>query len=255
MIVAIGIVAVGILLLVANLPKWLAILQGQFSLVDIMFGWVIALWNEWIIPYRVVLLSVLGIAFVVAIFFLTKDMKDTNERKREEIRLITTENANKLQLKAEFINSANKELNEMQKTRSETVQLLSDYYSLGLIHEKYRGLVPMASICEYIESGSCDTLKEAYNKYDLESRLGLIISKLDIVIAKLDSIAANQRLLYRAIEESNHGISSMVQSLNALSDKVDIVALNSANAAFDARITATNSEWIKSYAFFSSAKR
>lgn len=254
-IVAIGVIAIGIILLVANLPKWLAILTGQFSLVDIMFGWVIALWNEWIIPYRIVLLSVLGVAFVVTVIFLTKDMRDTDKRTLEEIRLISAENAIKQRLGIEFSNSANEKLYEMQQMRNETMQLLSDYYSLGQIHEKYRGLVPMASICEYIESGSCDTLKEAYNKFDLESRLGTIISKLDIVIAKLDSIAANQHLLYYAIEESNRGISSMVQRLNSLSDKVDIVALNSANAAFDARITATNSEWVKWYAFYSSTKR
>ncbi len=91
----------------------------------------------------------------------------------------------------------------MDEKRNNTEALLKEYYETGIVFPKYRNLIAMCSILEYFMSGACDTMKEAYNKYDNEVLFKQVMTKLDEVIQALDSIRENQFMLYDAIQEGN----------------------------------------------------
>ena len=51
-----------------------------------------------------------------------------------------------------------------------TIELLNNYYDKNIIYPKYRDLVALCMIYEYLVSGRCLTLEGrngAYNKYDI----------------------------------------------------------------------------------------
>lgn len=216
---------------------------------EILFGAPIS----FLIQYWPIVLAVVVLISLILGFKDYVEGVSLAKKRDEEIKKITLDNSSRGTQLAALKDSVGTEIKKMQEERRKTASLLDDLYRLGGIHAKYRGLIPMASICEYIESGSCDTLKEAYNKYDLEARLGTIISKLDVVIDKLDSISSSQHLLYSAIQESNRGINAMTSSLSSLGGKVDAVSLSSANSEYYNRITAENAQTMKTYMLLSSS--
>ena len=64
----------------------------------------------------------------------------------------------------------------------------------------------MCSICEYLESGRCSELggpDGAYNLFEQEIRMNLIITQLGLIISELDEIRENQAMLYDAISTGN----------------------------------------------------
>ena len=90
-------------------------------------------------------------------------------------------------------------LEKLTKAEKETDSALRTFYSCDVIYPKYRTLPALTSICEYFESGRCDTLtgvNGAYNLYEDEVRKDRIISQLNTIIEQLDSIRNNQYLLY-----------------------------------------------------------
>ena len=145
------------------------------------------------------------------------------------------------------VDSAKKELlvldNALKKGKyelEETKKLLNKYYDLGVIYPKYRGIVPICQIYEYLESGRCFSLwgpGGAYNLYEGEVRSNLIISKLDDVISRLDDLSAGQQMLANVIRESNRKIDELSQSFNR-------VEKNTAVDAYYSRITAENTNYL-----------
>ncbi len=118
----------------------------------------------------------------------------------------------------------------MEQKRDKSASLLKSYYDTGIIYHKYRNFVAVCSIYEYFLSGSCDTLKEAYNKYDNELLFKRIIDKMDEIIHNLDSIKDNQFMLYDAIQDGNRLskqlVSASIRQSELLQHSIDYQALN-----------------------------
>lgn len=107
--------------------------------------------------------------------------------------------------------------NKCEQLYKQTMNILQQYYSLNIVYPKYRGLVPMCTISEYLDSGRCSTLtghEGAYNLYESELRMNIIIGKLDDIIYRLDDIRDQQFSLYRAITDSNSKIDNMCNILD-----------------------------------------
>lgn len=121
---------------------------------------------------------------------------------------------------------------EIQVAQSRLVQSqerLQEMYSLGVVYPKYRNIVMINSICEYLKSGRCSTLEGAIGAYNIlenEMRLDRIILQLDQVIVKLDQIKQNQYMLYSAIERGNKIASEIAQSTKELSTKLDSIQIH-----------------------------
>lgn len=109
------------------------------------------------------------------------------------------------------------DFHKCEQLYQQTMNTLQQYYSLNIIYPKYRGLVPMCTISEYLDSGRCSTLtghEGAYNLYESELRMNIIIGKLDDIIYRLDDIRDQQYSLYRAITDSNSKIDNMCAILD-----------------------------------------
>ena len=87
---------------------------------------------------------------------------------------------------------------------------------------------------EYISSGRCSQLeghKGAYNLYEQEIRMNLILSKLDDVLAHLDRIEGNQYELARAIRDGNAKANQIDQSIQTVERNTAVTTYYSGIAA------------------------
>ena len=85
-------------------------------------------------------------------------------------------------------------------------------YSLDVIFPKYRNIIAVSSFYEYLLSGRCDKLEGAegaYNIFESELRMNLIINKIDDVIKHLEKIEQHQYMLYSAIQENNKQVNQL----------------------------------------------
>lgn len=110
------------------------------------------------------------------------------------------------------------EISEIERILTSLFQCRKEFYDMNIIYPKYRSIVPLASIFEYLQSGRCSELEGptgAYNMYESESRADIIICKLDDIISSLEEIKANQYRLYQEVKSINASISRLNDSLTS----------------------------------------
>ena len=103
-------------------------------------------------------------------------------------------------------------------------KLLQEYYDLDYIYPKYRGLVPISTIYEYLASGRCSTLtgpNGAYNLYEMELRMNTIIGKLDDIIVHLEDISYSQRMLYDKVKASNQRVENLLAAIENAASNIE----------------------------------
>ena len=108
-------------------------------------------------------------------------------------------------------------LNKLTETEATLKASLYTLYSKNVIYAKYRNLVTIATLFEYIDSGRCFELEGpngAYNLYEGELRSDIIISSLSSIISNLEAIRNNQYTLYQSIETANATTHQLLQNLN-----------------------------------------
>ena len=128
-----------------------------------------------------------------------------------------------------------------KKKLNETENVLDQYYQLNIIYSKYRGLVPVSTIYEYLQSGRCSTLTGphgAYNLYESECRSNLIIGKLDDILNRLDEMRSSQTALVQTIERCNETACSMCQAMERVSN-------DTAAITYYSKVTAQNTEYLR----------
>jgi hypothetical protein len=133
---------------------------------------------------------------------------------------------------------------DCEKKQSDAAALLKRYYDMGFIYPKYRGLVPICTIYEYLDSGRCFSLlghEGAYNLYESELRMNMIVTKLDDIADRLDDISDNQRLLATELQRSNKKIDVLSQSLTR---SLDHIENNASLSAYYNQVTAVNTSYL-----------
>ena len=109
----------------------------------------------------------------------------------------------------------------------------------------------MCSICEYLESGRCSELggpDGAYNLFEQEIRMNLIITQLGSILSKLDRIQANQAMLYDAISTGNRLTSQLIERTNESIRLGEYNAQQNAITAYNIQQTAREvsfSNWMR----------
>ena len=142
-------------------------------------------------------------------------------------------------------NGLQNQLSKMKEKYWETKDILDTYYSKNIIYFKYRNLIAISSIFEYIDSGRCVCLEGyegAYNIFESELRMNLIVTRLDEISSKLDRIIDNQRLLYEAVLESNNQVNKLN---NNIKKSIGTIEKNVEISNYYNRISAQNTEFIK----------
>lgn len=134
----------------------------------------------------------------------------------------------------------NQKMQLIQKRRS-AESMLENIYRENIIYPKYRNMVAVLSMYEYFTSGRCTELtghEGAYNIYENELRLNIIISSLDDILYRLDEIKQNQYVLYQELKSTQNMIDSLSGDLNYMMSSVNAVERNSSIAAYNSKMAA-----------------
>lgn len=191
---------------------------------------------------------------LICLFYWHRDtVKDAHDEKKaypEKLKEVERKKQNRkqeIEYKKKQLTMLPSVVSKSEQELQQTRDLLKKYYDLGFIYPKYRGMVPVCQIYEYLESGRCFSLLGpggAYNLYESEVRSNLIISKLDDVISRLDDLSAGQQMLANVIRESNRKIDRLSQSFDRIEE-------NTAMSAYYSGITAANTDYLAWLATFS----
>lgn len=191
---------------------------------------------------------------LICLFYWQRDtVKDAHDEKKaypEKLKEVERKKQNRkqeIEYKKKQLTMLPSVVSKSEQELQQTRDLLKKYYDLGFIYPKYRGMVPVCQIYEYLESGRCFSLLGpggAYNLYESEVRSNLIISKLDDVISRLDDLSAGQQMLANVIRESNRKIDRLSQSFDRIEE-------NTAMSAYYSGITAANTDYLAWLATFS----
>ncbi|GHV17961.1 hypothetical protein FACS18949_07000 [Clostridia bacterium] len=113
-------------------------------------------------------------------------------------------------------------------------------YDKGVVFEKYRHFVAVATFYEYLMSGRCETLEGrdgAYNLYETELRQNIIIGKIDEILDRLSEIRDTQYVMCSAIQESNRISSEIASELSNIKSSLNAIEGSSASVAKSAKLT------------------
>lgn len=141
---------------------------------------------------------------------------------------------------------------EAEQKYTQTFDVLNQYYSANIIYPKYRNLVAVSMFEEYIQSGRCSILEGhegAYNLYESELRMNLILTKLDDIIDRLDQISENQYMLAQSLQKSRQEVINIAQSINT---SLEDVKESASTSAYFNRISAQNTSYLKWMTFLRS---
>ena len=133
---------------------------------------------------------------------------------------------------------------------TETKSLLDSFYSLNYIYPKYRNLPALTSICEYFQTGRCDSLigpHGAYNLFEDEVRKDTVISQLSAVIENLEQVRKNQYLLYQQVSMIQKEAQSVASDLKQIKGHTASIKESAALNAYYAEATARNTEISAAY--------
>ena len=120
-------------------------------------------------------------------------------------------------------------LEECRTSIKKTEVALDEVYSMNIVFPKYRSLVAVSQMFEYFASGRCTELggsAGAYNLYEQELRMNIVISKMDEIISELEEIKANQYMLYAAIQQTNQLLSKITDNTAVAAYNAEVVAYN-----------------------------
>ena len=207
---------------------------------------------------KIIFIFILGLpVFVIVLIIGLSEASSTKKYNKKTNEGIIAQN-NKIAAKNELTKKQipeklaiiNPQISQLKKCYAETKKTLNDFYSADIIFPKYRNFVAVTTFLEYFASGRCSTLgghEGAYNIYEQEIRLNLIISKLDDIIERLDQIESNQYMIANAIKESNKKADMVYKQLSNCADSLTRIEANTEVSAYCNRISAINTTYMAWY--------
>ncbi len=141
-------------------------------------------------------------------------------------------------------------LKKSQQILLKTRQILQGTYNMDYIYPKYRNIVAVCTMLEYLESGRCESLtgtNGAYNLYESELRANMIIGQLSDIGEKLERISDNQRQLADVLSSSVRRTNCILESMHGTLGQI---AQNTEYIQYCNQVTAQNTaflSWAKSF--------
>ena len=167
-----------------------------------------------------------------AVWWLTENVKSYVHQKKaydENVKAVAADRK-RVQEELESLPEKRQILAECTRSVEESQQLLDKLYELNVIFPKYRDLVAVSQMYEYVASGRCNTLsgyEGAYNLYEQELRMNIVISQLEDIYDQLEEISTNQYMLYSAICESNNLLLEVANYTEMTAYNKGVIMLNS----------------------------
>lgn len=115
------------------------------------------------------------------------------------------------------------ELSQMRELNAASKETLKQIYDKNIIFPKYRNMVMVCSLYEYVCTGRCDTLEGhegAYNLLELEIRLDKIVTQLNRVVEMLGRIQRSQYMVYSAIQDANRQSAKILESTYQMTNQL-----------------------------------
>ena len=205
-----------------------------------------ALWTSFAFG-AVVAVGVLGILFVISIIHQRIQQKALNKEYAQRYQAA----ANKEQARVHDENRMKAvvlaQIESVKKQKAAAEQARDKLYGMNILPVKYRGLIPVSSFCEYLQVGRCESLtghEGAYNIYELERRMNMIITQLKDINTKLDQIRDNQYALYEVVTQANNRLgriesvnNRMMNTMTSIRDNTELIAYNTEASAIATRAT------------------
>lgn len=127
------------------------------------------------------------------------------QREREQLQSRNRKREERNEQKRQIANKQNQLIatsaQKLQATYDETERTLQRLYAQDIIHPKYRDIVALSYIYEYLDIGICTELEGidgAYRQYETDVRLDKIISGLSAILSRLDTVVAKMdRILWK----------------------------------------------------------
>lgn len=104
---------------------------------------------------------------------------------------------------------------------------LQTHYEQNVIFPKYRNMVAITTINEYLMSGRCFELEGpngAYNLYEMELRQNIIIGQLSTIISSLEQVRNNQFSLYQELVKANATVNDVLQEVHGVKENTRLAA-------------------------------
>lgn len=175
---------------------------------------------------------------------------EKNRKIAQRNETIRKQNNETLQLSPKKQKILEDELYKINEKIIDTEKVLNIYYSKGIIFEKYRSIVPVCMFYEYLCSGRCNSLEGhegAYNIYESELGMNVIIGKLDEIIERLDRIEENQYVIAQAINKTNEALVRVEKSIGGCLSRLESMEKSVELNAYYNEITAINTSYIALY--------
>ena len=198
-----------------------------------------------IIPSLILVMLVVPLIVYLGLLFLGKLMREGRQAaanrkaaaqhelrerkveadKKQEWRLQIDRNDDRLaKLRAELagLNAAtipqlNAELHQNRQALAASEASLQRYYSANVLYPKYRALVPVLAMWEYLDSGRCGELTGhggAYDVYESEVRLNAINAKLDSLSQQISKLSRDMSAQLSRVNGQISGLISSVDDAN-----------------------------------------
>lgn len=171
------------------------------------------------------------------------------DRENKEIAKHNAQLCTKMRKQADVIQT---ELDQVNNSIAQTLHTLDIYYQMNIIAPKYQhNLIAISSFHEYLTLERTHSLtfnpgdSGAYNIYENELRLNVIIGKLDDIIDRLDQIKSKQYSLYQAIQSSNRTSNQILQATRQSSQRLEAIENNSVISAYNSVLTESNTRYLK----------
>lgn len=207
------------------------------------------LWNLFMeleiifVPIKALLIAILAATAGLAIGVIAGIIIYISE-KRDQKRKMEYDRARVSKEKRQIAQLQDQEI-AIRSRISQTSNTLSRLYSLNVVYPKYRNLVAIVTMHEYLQSGRCSELtghEGAYNLYESESRQNRIISDLGRALSLLEQIRDSQAELYDAIQESNYVANRIYEQNESLLTSNSAIEKNTEIAAYTSKIAAENTK-------------
>lgn len=188
-----------------------------------------------------------GISMVIVMIYgilSAKKEKKTYAFAYSEYEKIILEDQKRINKELSIKRIINSELNLLKNQNMRSRQYLQQIYAKNVIFPKYRSLIFVCSLYEYICSGLCSVLEGhdgAYYILEMNIRLDRIITQNDLILAKLDAIIHYQYMLYSVIQDSTRQITDILNSINT-EIKNNLQNLYTSTEKINARISSVEEE-------------
>ena len=104
---------------------------------------------------------------------------------------------------------------------------LQKHYEQNVVFPKYRNMVAITTINEYLMSGRCYELEGpngAYNLYEMELRQNIVIGQLSSIISSLEQIRNNQFSLYQELVKANTTVKDILHEVKGVRENTRLTA-------------------------------